>query len=229
MQLITEADLEYLARIVLAAFCGGIIGFERQRRFKSAGIRTHVIVAISAALMMVVSKYGFFDVAGTRGISLDASRIAAGVVTAIGFLGVGVIYVRGETIRGITTAAGLWATVGVGITLGAGMYFVGIAAAAVILLAQILLHRRSFLTQTQQSVFVVMKLRTGRESEEDSLRRLEEKLGAIESMDVKRKENGILTLRCEIALPENDCRPAEILKKLEEIPNIYSIYMRPPQ
>ena len=80
-------ELEYLLRIVLAAVCGGAIGFERERRSKSAGIRTHIIVALSAALMMVVSKYGFFDVIGLGGISLDASRVAAGVVTAIGFLG----------------------------------------------------------------------------------------------------------------------------------------------
>ena len=74
-------ELEYLLRIVLAAVCGGAIGFERERRSKSAGIRTHIIVALSAALMMVVSKYGFFDVIGLGGISLDASRVAAGVVT----------------------------------------------------------------------------------------------------------------------------------------------------
>ena len=73
-------ELEYLLRIVLAAVCGGAIGFERERRSKSAGIRTHIIVALSAALMMVVSKYGFFDVIGLGGISLDASRVAAGVV-----------------------------------------------------------------------------------------------------------------------------------------------------
>ena len=70
-------ELEYLLRIVLAAVCGGAIGFERERRSKSAGIRTHIIVALSAALMMVVSKYGFFDVIGLGGISLDASRVAA--------------------------------------------------------------------------------------------------------------------------------------------------------
>ena len=70
-------ELEYLLRIVLAAVCGGAIGFERERRSKSAGIRTHIIVALSAALMMVVSKYGFFDVIGLGGISLDASRVAS--------------------------------------------------------------------------------------------------------------------------------------------------------
>ena len=101
MSWLSIKELEYLLRIVLAAVCGGAIGFERERRSKSAGIRTHIIVALSAALMMVVSKYGFFDVIGLGGISLDASRVAAGVVTAIGFLGVGVIF----TPTGVRSAA----------------------------------------------------------------------------------------------------------------------------
>ena len=75
----------------MAAACGGAIGFERERRFKSAGIRTHLIVALSAALMTVLSKYGFSDAIGS-GVTVDASRVAAGVVSAIGFLGAGVIF-----------------------------------------------------------------------------------------------------------------------------------------
>ena len=116
------SEIEYLFRIVLSAFCGALIGLEREKRAKSAGIRTHVLVAISSALMMVVSKYGFFDVIPISGISLDASRIAAGVVSAIGFLGAGVIFVRKENTVGLTTSAGLWATVGMGIAVGAGLY-----------------------------------------------------------------------------------------------------------
>ena len=141
-------ELEYLLRIVLAAVCGGAIGFERERRSKSAGIRTHIIVALSAALMMVVSKYGFFDVIGLGGISLDASRVAAGVVTAIGFLGVGVIFTHGRTVSGVTTAAGLWATVGVGIAVGAGLYVTGGVATVLIVLFQVILHRSSPLVKT---------------------------------------------------------------------------------
>ena len=82
-------ELEYLLRIVLAAVCGGAIGFERERRSKSAGIRTHIIVALSAALMMVVSKYGFFDLQGHSFLRADASRIASQIVSGIGFLGAG--------------------------------------------------------------------------------------------------------------------------------------------
>ena len=150
-------ELEYLLRIVLAAVCGGAIGFERERRSKSAGIRTHIIVALSAALMMVVSKYGFFDVIGLGGISLDASRVAAGVVTAIGFLGVGVIFTHGRTVSGVTTAAGLWATVGVGIAVGAGLYVTGGVATVLIVLFQVILHRSSPLVKTQRTGTVVLE------------------------------------------------------------------------
>ena len=130
------ADSTYLIRILLSAVCGALIGLERERRFKNAGIRTHIIVSMSSALMMIVSKYGFFDVLMYDSISVDASRIAAGVVTAIGFLGGGVIYIKKENTIGLTTAAGLWATVGIGIALGAGMIYIGIATTLLILFFQ---------------------------------------------------------------------------------------------
>ena len=110
-------------RIVLSAVCGAVIGLERERRYKNAGLRTHVIVAISAAILMIVSKYGFLDIASIPDVRLtsDGGRIAAGVIQSIGFLGAGVIFVRKESIIGLTTAAGLWATVGIGLCFGSGM------------------------------------------------------------------------------------------------------------
>ena len=133
-------ESESIIRIVIAAICGSLIGIERERRAKNAGILTHILVAISSALMMAVSKYGFFDVVGYEGISLDASRIVAGVVTAIGFLGAGAIFVRKENTVGLTTSAGLWATVGMGIAIGAGMYVTGIVFTIFILIIQFILH-----------------------------------------------------------------------------------------
>lgn len=131
---------EFLLRIALACLCGAVIGIERTVRLKEAGIRTHTIVALGAALMMVVSKYGFTD-AALYGGSFDASRIAASVVSGISFLGAGVIFVRGSAIRGLTTSAGIWTTAGIGMALGAGMYQVGLAAAGMLILLQLLLHR----------------------------------------------------------------------------------------
>lgn len=137
---------EYLLRIFIAALCGAMIGYERKNRAKEAGIRTHCLVAMGAALMMIVSKYAFFDVLapnfkGAADIKLDPSRVASNIANGIGFLGAGMIFVQKRTVTGLTTAAGIWATSGIGMAIGSGMYFIGISASAVVLLMQIFLHR----------------------------------------------------------------------------------------
>ncbi|NOW82529.1 putative Mg2+ transporter-C (MgtC) family protein [Clostridium beijerinckii] len=133
-------QLDYLLRLFIAAVCGMAIGYERKNRMKEAGIRTHFIVAIGAALIMIISKYGFQDQIGWPNMSLDPSRIAAQVVTGVGFLGAGVIFMQKQTIVGLTTAAGVWATAAIGLSIGSGLYFVGIAATVITILGQILLH-----------------------------------------------------------------------------------------
>ena len=112
-------QLPMIIRIIVACVCGAAIGYERSIRQKDAGIRTHIIVALGAALMMIVSKYGFFDVIVNDSVQVDASRIASTITTGISFLGAGVIFVRNASIKGLTTAAGIWATAGVGIAIGA--------------------------------------------------------------------------------------------------------------
>lgn len=134
------AELEYMLRMVIAAICGGIIGYERSRRRKEAGLRTHIIVAVGSALLMIVSKYGFVDVLEIPGMRADASRVASNVITGISFLGAGVIFVRDASIKGLTTAAGLWSMAGVGLAIGAGMYVVGIFATVLIMVIQIFTH-----------------------------------------------------------------------------------------
>ncbi len=138
-------ELMYLLRVVLAGICGLIIGMERRNRSKEAGVRTHFVVACGAAIMMVVSKYAFFDVIqqgamGNVEVRLDPSRVASTIASGIGFLGAGMIFVHKNTITGLTTAAGIWATSGVGMAIGSGMYIFGIAATVVIVLAQYVLH-----------------------------------------------------------------------------------------
>ncbi len=137
----------YLIRIVIAGLCGIIVGLERRNRSKEAGIRTHFVVACGAAIIMVVSKYAFFDAAEIASIAgadtevrVDPSRVASTIASGIGFLGAGMIFVHKNTITGLTTAAGIWATSGIGMAIGSGMYVLGISATFVILLAQILLH-----------------------------------------------------------------------------------------
>lgn len=133
-------QLEYLLRLCIAAICGMVIGYERKNRMKEAGIRTHFIVAIGAALVMIISKYGFQDQIGWLNMSLDPSRIAAQAVTGVGFLGAGVIFMQKQTIVGLTTAAGVWATAAIGLAIGSGLYFVGISATVITILGQIFLH-----------------------------------------------------------------------------------------
>ena len=134
--------LSWIVRILIAALCGFIIGFERKSRSKEAGIRTHAIVCMASALMIIVSKYAFSDMgldAESKGA--DPARIAAQVVSGIGFLGAGIIFVRRDILHGLTTAAGIWATAGIGMAIGAGLIIVGVTSAALLVFLQILLHR----------------------------------------------------------------------------------------
>lgn len=125
--------LTYFVRIAVAAVLAGAIGLERELRSKEAGLKTHFLVGIGSALIMIVSKYGFYDVLGTKGIALDPSRIAAQVISGISFLGAGTIIFEKHYIKGLTTAAGIWATAGIGIAIGAGMYDVGIFSTVLVL------------------------------------------------------------------------------------------------
>ena len=131
---------EYLLRILIACICGGIIGIERTLRQKYAGFRTHVIVALGASLMMIISKYGFLDVAMYDNLRADASRVASNILTGISFLGAGMIVMKGGNVRGLTTAAGIWATAAVGMAIGAGMYIIGILTTLIIVVIQIVFH-----------------------------------------------------------------------------------------
>ena len=134
----------YLLQLLLAGICGFIIGGERQSKMKTAGVRTHVMVAIASALMMIISKYGFHDVIQIAGMSCDPSRVASGIITGIGILGGGLIFISKQgSVSGITTATGIWVTVGIGMAMGAGMYGLGFEATALALLAQLILNGKS--------------------------------------------------------------------------------------
>ena len=113
---------EFVLRISIAALLGGIIGIERGFRAKEAGFRTHFLVALGAALFMVLSAHGFDDVELTENMRLDVARIAAQVVSGIGFLGAGTIIFQRHAVHGLTTAAGLWVTAAIGMAAGAGLY-----------------------------------------------------------------------------------------------------------
>lgn len=119
---------EFVLRLFIAGILGSIIGLDREYRAKEAGYRTHFLVSLGSALIMIVSQYGFDEVLQKPGMDLDPSRIAAQVVTGIGFIGAGTIILHKQIVRGLTTAAGIWATSGIGLAIGAGMYTLGISA-----------------------------------------------------------------------------------------------------
>lgn len=133
-------QLDWLVRIIVAALCGALIGYERAIQRKSAGVRTHIVVATASAMFMIVSKYGFADIININNIALDPSRIAAQIVTGISFIGAGTILVHKGQISGLTTAAGIWAVSAIGMAIGAGMYLIGIIATAFLFIVQMLFH-----------------------------------------------------------------------------------------
>jgi putative Mg2+ transporter-C (MgtC) family protein len=148
-----EFHWEWYLRILIAVLCGGLIGDERRNRNKEAGIRTHSIIALSSALIMIVSKYGFADVA-----SFDAARMAAQVVSGVGFLGAGIIFIRHGTVSGLTTAAGMWATAGVGCCIGAGLYDVGIISTICVIGLQSMFHRGALRRFTNHGQLIQMEI-----------------------------------------------------------------------
>ena len=141
--------LGFCLRMLLACLFGAAIGYERSKRFKEAGIRTHILVCCGAALAMIISKYGFIDLTLTDGSPLagtriaDPSRIASQVVSGISFLGAGVIFKNSGTVKGLTTAACLWVTACIGLSVGAGMYLLGLFSTVLVAAMLTLLHKHA--------------------------------------------------------------------------------------
>ncbi|MBS1730179.1 MAG: MgtC/SapB family protein [Bacteroidetes bacterium] len=126
---------EILIRLALASVFGALVGLERERRDRTAGMRTHMMVCVGSTLVMLVSAFGFSDVLGTPHIDLDPSRIAAQVISGIGFIGAGtILFSKQGTIRGLTTASGLWTVAAIGLATGGGMYFAALATTIIALI-----------------------------------------------------------------------------------------------
>ena len=149
--------MDYIIRIIVAALLGGAIGLEREYRAKDAGFRTHFLVALGSALFMVLSQYGFEEVLGhyadNPNVRLDVSRVAAQIVTGIGFIGAGTIIFQKRTVHGLTTAAGVWVAAAIGMACGASMYVLACIATALVLLGMESMN--IFLHQFGESLFSV--------------------------------------------------------------------------
>ena len=205
MDITVFTELEFFFRILIAGICGGLIGYERNNRLKEAGIRTHLIVALAAALIMVVSKYGFSDVTTLKGVALDPSRIAAQIVTGVGFLG-----------------AGVWATAGIGMTIGAGLYFPGVAATLLIVAAQMTLHKNFTWLNFPVAEQISMEI----EDTGDGVASIGDKLLShnlkIISMKSRNNGNGLISLDLYVKLPRN-YNVTQLMSLLSDNPHIKSI------
>lgn len=209
---------EFALRILLAGLLGAAIGFERKNRNKLAGVRTHAIVALGAALIMVVSKYGFYDMD-----KFDASRVAAQIVSGVGFLGAGIIFVRNNnSVSGLTTAAGIWATAGMGMSMGAGQYFIATISTVMILVMQVVFHRVRFLSNEafQDNLRVVLQKSDG------AVKELEEYMTKekieIRSIKITKGDGNNLKVDFELLFPAGYDR-TDFINRLVEKENIVSV------
>jgi putative Mg2+ transporter-C (MgtC) family protein len=193
---LTISQGEVLIRLLVAVVLCGIIGFEREMRDHSAGFRTHMLLGLGAALFTLISAYGFAEFTavaaqGPVGVRMDPGRIAAQIVTGIGFLGAGAIIRQGMDIRGLTTAASLWATAAIGMAAGAGYMFGAVATTAIVLLTLYLLRKvRSRIVPRLRTDFGVLTVGFGDSGGEmpEVMRILDQRGLAVRSLDAEIEE-----------------------------------------
>ncbi len=183
-------------RLALACLCGAAVGFERSRRQKEAGVRTHVVVALGSCLATVVSKYGYFDVVINESMQVDVSRIASNLLPSIAFLGAGLIFHRGSSIRGLTTAAGIWATAAIGLAMGTGLYLVGGAATLFIVFIHMLFHSRY---NSNRTATILMRYPKDEDIPPNLKQEVEQQFHCrVRSIDAKRTDTGSIHISLEV-------------------------------
>ena len=210
-------DMELLLRIFVAMILGMLIGNERKNRMKSAGMRTHALVALGSALIMVVSKYGFADT-----VSGDGARLAAQVVSGVGFLGAGMIFVRHNLVSGLTTAAGVWTTAGIGLTIGAGMYFVGVFCALLMVLMQNISHKIPCFSNVAAGGLIRMTIQKKSGAVEEIKQLLTGQSIEIQSLQIQKTEKEKIKLEFEVIYPRRMDKPA-LFCMLAERDDIFSV------
>ncbi len=218
-------NIELVSRLVLAAALGSVIGFERERLSWAAGLRTHMLVCVGAALSMIVSAFGFADVLGQEHVVLDPSRVAAQVVSGIGFLGAGLILLRGEVVRGLTTAAGLWSVAAIGLAVGGGLYIAAFAATLIILiiLAGLKPLERRYFTARQQR-YISMRVERGTLTFHSLHNVLGAGSGQIKQFIVQQSEDNVDCDDVEIVLARLSEREYdEICARLRQLPSVKSL------
>lgn len=217
---------ECILRVVLAGVCGALIGFERSRRQKEAGLRTHIIVAMGAALFMLVSKYSFADIPLIETMRADGSRIASNVVTGISFLGAGVIFVRGGSIKGLTTAAGIWTIAAVGLAIGGGLYIIGVVCTLLIFIVQIILHHWLPSSETMETHEIAVVLKSVDSSGVAKLLEYftEKKITVIETNIRRDTKNDLVKIDMSVRI-QKDADLADAISLIGQVPEVMSVKM----
>ena len=219
--MISETDI--VMRLAVAALLGSLIGFERERLLWSAGIRTHMLVSVGACLFMLVSAYGFQHATQMPHVVLDPSRIAAQVVSGIGFLGAGSILLRGHSVRGMTTAASIWSVAALGLASGGGMYFAAGVSTAIILLilAGLKPLEEAYRARVQSCIFHVLAERRIL-SEEELKRVLRVRGGQIRRILVLPADDDLEEITINLArVSDADIRAGAVRLKAE--PGVHSV------
>ncbi len=195
------AQFIYLLKLAAAGLCGAVIGYERKNRLKEAGIRTHMLVAIGSALIMLISQYGFVDLIKANGYNFDPARIAAQIVTGIGFLGAGMIFVKKQSINGLTTAAGIWATAGIGMAMGAGMYIAGAIATVFVFVVQVLFHRDFKMLKLPMTKQLIIKADCNSDAVAYIRKKFDEYKIEIVELKADKAENGMMDIELYLKIP----------------------------
>lgn len=213
-------EVEVVLRLLLAAFIGGLVGLERELKNHPAGLRTHILVTVGSALIMLVSKYGF------EANSTDPARLAAQVVSGIGFLGAGTIIMQGNIVHGLTTAASIWTSACIGLALGAGYYIGGIASSVIVLFTLVTLRfvGKSIFKKRYRVLHVIALERSGLIGEIGNA--FAQHCMVIKHINIKPlKKNQSMYIHIEFVLKTNkNTEYNRVLEKINDITGVYSSY-----
>lgn len=215
---------EIILRLSLASLFGAFIGLERERKNWTAGLRTHMMVCVGSCLIMIVSAFGFSDILGHENVVLDPSRVAAQVVSGIGFIGAGtILFMKRGTVHGLTTAAGLWTVAAIGLATGGGMYF---AAGATTVIALIILWALKPLENKFEKIFKEKTLRIIAGTDINNNELMKKVLGdssiKIKSFTLEKDndENTYILVFDSYDLMKID----EVINSLKSLPSVKEIY-----
>lgn len=216
-------DPEIALRLAVAALLGSLVGFERERLLWSAGIRTHMLVSVGACLFMIVSAYGFQYATQMPHVILDPSRIAAQVVSGIGFLGAGAILLRGRSVRGMTTAASIWSVAALGLAAGGGLFFAaGISTAIILLILAGLKPLEEAYRARIQSCVIRLRAERSALTIEELRKALNVRSGQVKSIVVTPGDDGLEQSIIHLArVSQADIRGG--VAKLKERPGVHSV------